>query len=111
MARAWRRWHHLGGRVRPVLGDACLVGKGRRPAAAVRWDSTQSHAGSASEVAAVNGCDLRIPFAECDRSCPPRTSGFRCRADPARTNLQTTSSVGQRSRVAGRPVLLAEGSD
>jgi hypothetical protein len=30
---------HLGGRVRPVLGDACLVGKGRWPAAAVRWDS------------------------------------------------------------------------
>jgi hypothetical protein len=39
MARAWQRWHQLGGRVRPVLGDACLVGKGRRPAAAVRWDS------------------------------------------------------------------------
>jgi hypothetical protein len=39
MARAWRRWHQLGGRVRPVLGDASLVGKGRRPAAAVRWDS------------------------------------------------------------------------
>jgi hypothetical protein len=33
MARAWKRWHQLGGRVRPVLGDACLVGKGGRPAA------------------------------------------------------------------------------
>jgi hypothetical protein len=40
-ARAWRRWHHLGGRVRPVLGDACLVGKGRWPAAAVRWIRTR----------------------------------------------------------------------
>jgi hypothetical protein len=33
MARAWQRWHQLGGTVRPVLGDACLVGKGGRPAA------------------------------------------------------------------------------
>jgi hypothetical protein len=33
MARAWQRWRQLGGRVRPVLGDACLVGKGGRPAA------------------------------------------------------------------------------
>jgi len=39
MARAWQRWHQLGGKVRPVLGDVCLVGKGRRPAAAVGWDS------------------------------------------------------------------------
>jgi hypothetical protein len=39
MARAWWRWHHLGGRVRPVLGDTYIVGKGRWPAAAVRWDS------------------------------------------------------------------------
>jgi hypothetical protein len=39
MARAWQRWHQLGGRVRPALGDACLVGKGHRPAAAVAWDS------------------------------------------------------------------------
>jgi hypothetical protein len=39
MAQALRKWHQLRGRVRPVLGDACLVGKGRWPAAAVRWDS------------------------------------------------------------------------
>jgi hypothetical protein len=25
-----------------------------------------------------------------DRSCPPRTSGFRCRADPARTSATTS---------------------
>ena len=39
MARARRRWHHLGGRVRSVHGDAYLVGKGRWQAAAVSWDS------------------------------------------------------------------------
>jgi hypothetical protein len=39
MAESWQRWHHLGGRVKPVLGGAYLVGKGRWPAAAVRWDS------------------------------------------------------------------------
>ena len=25
MARGWQRWHQLGRRVRPVLGDTCLV--------------------------------------------------------------------------------------
>lgn len=31
-------------------------------------------------------CDLGLWHTGDARSCPPRTSGFRCRADPARTN-------------------------
>jgi hypothetical protein len=31
-------------------------------------------------------CDLRLPHPGRDRSCPPGTSGSRCRADPARTS-------------------------
>ena len=38
-------------------------------------------------------CDLWFSFADIDRSCPPRTSDFRCRADRAR------------SKRRGRPVL------
>jgi hypothetical protein len=30
--------------------------------------------------------DLRLSFVDADRSCPQRTSCFRCRTDPARTN-------------------------
>jgi hypothetical protein len=82
MARAWRRRHHLGGRVRPVLGDAGLVGKGRWPAAAVRWDSNPpldplSGAGRRVKV--------RRPAGRAYLSCPPRAWGSRCHADPART--------------------------
>jgi hypothetical protein len=59
-----------------VLDDACLVGEGRRPAAAVRWDSNpvptllrrqRSDRWTAR--------DLRFSLTERDRSCPPRTSG------------------------------------
>jgi len=35
MAQAWQRWHQLDRRVRLDPGDASLVGKGRRPAAAM----------------------------------------------------------------------------
>ena len=31
--------------------------------------------------------DLRLSFADYDRSCPPGTSGSWCRADPARTSV------------------------
>jgi hypothetical protein len=34
-ATAWRRRYHLGRWARPVQGDTNLVGKGRRPAAAM----------------------------------------------------------------------------
>jgi hypothetical protein len=37
--RAWQRGHQLDRKVRPVPETACIVGKGRRPAAAVRWHS------------------------------------------------------------------------
>jgi hypothetical protein len=74
-ARAWRRWHHLGGRVRPVLGNACLVGKGRWPAAAVRWDFEPSGGllrRSRSE--RWMPCDLQSLFADHAHSGPPKTS-------------------------------------
>jgi hypothetical protein len=34
-------------------------------------------------------CDLRVLQTRRDRSCPPRTCGSRCRADPARTGATT----------------------
>ena len=37
--------------------------------------------------------DLRCWFADADRSCPPRTSGFRCFADPARTTHGAAGEV------------------
>ena len=40
-------------------------------------------------------CDLRFSLRAADRSCPPTTSGLRCRADPARTRATTiTASSG-----------------
>jgi hypothetical protein len=39
VGRAWQRGHQLDRKVRPVPETACIVGKGRRPAAAVRWHS------------------------------------------------------------------------
>jgi hypothetical protein len=35
-------------------------------------------------------CDLRSLLAGRDRSCPPPTSGFRYRADPARTSASAS---------------------
>lgn len=43
--------------MRPVLGEACLVGKGRWPAAAVTWDSTPA---SASIVGRGRDADERL---------------------------------------------------
>ena len=37
--RAWQSGHQLDRRVRLAHGHTCLVGKGRRPAAQVRWGS------------------------------------------------------------------------
>ena len=101
--RAWRRWHHLGGRVRPVLGDACLVGRGRWPAAAVRWDLNP-----ASCCLAVRGRS-GVGRVTCG-SCAPvvavgarrRPGVFRCRADPARTRPQIPAD--------SRPVADASGA-
>jgi hypothetical protein len=49
-------------------------------------------------------CDLRFWYAGRDRSCPPRTSGFRCRTDPARTRV-TTITAGSGSFRARTPAL------
>src|SRR5215208_1546794 len=53
MVRAWRRRHHLGGRVRSVLGDAGLVGKGRRPTAALGSIRTHRRVSPAPQVGAM----------------------------------------------------------
>jgi hypothetical protein len=37
--------------------------------------------------------DLRLRLAGRDRWCPPRTSGSRCRADPARTGAPSLPVV------------------
>ena len=52
-------------------------------------------------------CDLRFSHAGRDRSYPPRTSGSRCRADPAR--MRVTSLEGA-SRQSDRPRSYADGA-
>jgi hypothetical protein len=55
-------------------------------------------------------CDLRVPFAECDRSCPPRTSGSRCIADPARTRAMSYRELGKLPRTTpDGPILQVHG--
>jgi hypothetical protein len=54
---------------------------------------------------------LRVLYTRCDRSCPPRTSDSRCRADPVRTRAirvaTSTSSQGREEDVAhGRTGLI-----
>jgi hypothetical protein len=68
----WQRWHHVGGRVRPLLGDACLVGKGCWPAAAVRWDSNPAPACFAGRGGS-GGCRV---------TCDSRSPGVTARARP-----------------------------
>jgi hypothetical protein len=60
---------------------------------------TQRRAASSSRVETVNGSDLRFSHAGGDRWCPPRTSGSRCCADPARTSIPTEwQAADQKSR-------------
>jgi hypothetical protein len=92
----------------PSSATTCLIGEGRRPAAAlgVRGSnppfSPSSGAGRRSE----GWVDPRVQYACCDRSCPPGTRDFRCHADPART-------MGSRCRLVadacGAPVLRDQG--
>jgi hypothetical protein len=42
--------------------------------------------------------DLWFPFAERDHSCPSRTSGSLCRADPARTRATVAASISGQDR-------------
>src|SRR5215218_10438529 len=108
MARAWQRWHQLGGKVRPVLGDVCLVGKGRRPAAAVGWDSKPLPR-------RFGGRGPRLECLMTWGSCIPALTAragedrrFRCRADPARTSAarQLGKTVGCWSSGGGQTSLV-----
>jgi hypothetical protein len=46
-------------------------------------------------------CDLRFLHTGPDRSCPPSTSGFRCRADPARTRATSLEGASGHSAQSG----------
>jgi hypothetical protein len=106
--------HHLNQRVRPVQG-------GRLP----RWQGLPA-CGSRQvgfEAASIllqwprpwarRHCDLRVLQTRRDRSCPPRTCGSRCRADPARTSATTkaASSGPVRHGRLRRSGLRDQGSD
>jgi hypothetical protein len=94
MARAWQRWHHLGGRVRAVLGDACLVGKGRWPAAAVRWDSNPPSPRSIL-------CGRRLECLMTWHSCIPAMTA-RARRGPAVAEAVRTQRGPARRRQLGK---------
>jgi hypothetical protein len=83
--------HKLNRRVRPVHDDPCLVGKDQRSAAAP-WVRGSNPVQYCFLIRGRSGgrpvtCDPYSPTVTC--SCPPRTSGSWCRADPARTSVLT----------------------
>jgi hypothetical protein len=96
MARAWRRWHHLGGRVWSVLGDACLVGKGRWPAAAVGVRGSNpalcclAVPGGSGEGCVTCGCCALVVTAGARRG-PGVSGGVRTRRGPGRPRSRAGS--------------------
>jgi hypothetical protein len=89
--------------VRPVQDDPSLVGKGRRPTAGCWGEGFEpsprllrrprSERWTAGE--------LRFSIADRDRSCPPMTSGSRCRTDPARTRPQSCGAYSDDASAGG----------
>jgi hypothetical protein len=98
MARACRPSHHLGGRVRLVLGDVCIVGKGRWPAAAVRWGSNPLSGRSTSRGPRREGpvtWNCRIPVVTaCARRGPAASDAVRTQRGPARPHPYQRSAPG-----------------
>jgi hypothetical protein len=94
------RWPQLGRRARLVRGDHLPQWRGRHAhgAGGGRGSNPVQCCSPRPRSKRWMACDLRFLLTGRDRSCPPPTSGFRCRADPERTRAGLLEHAGQHRR-------------
>src|SRR5215207_5587653 len=89
MARAWQRWHRLGGRVRPVLGDTCLVSLQDEASTLRKEGRAMSGHGQRSEGLGVGGeidvgDERQVAADRAREGAEPARASFERQHDPAR---------------------------